>query len=67
MKRKEEKEKERGRGGAKRLEDWTQEVERMLMKIAGEDKIQLVIHWGQWAFRVAQAFKCSHVKSKVEY
>ena len=60
-------EKERGRGGAKRLEDWTQEVERMLMKIAGEDKIQLVIHWGQWAFRVAQGFKCSHVKSKVEY
>ena len=60
-------EKERGRGGAKRLEDWTQEVERMLMKIAGEDNIQLVIHWGQWAFRVAQGFKCSHVKSKVEY
>ena len=60
-------EKERGRGGAKKLEDWTQEVERMLMKIAGEDNIQLVIHWGQWAFRVAQGFKCSHVKSKVEY
>ena len=60
-------EKERGRGGAKRLEDWTQEVERMLIKIAGEDNIQLVIHWGQWAFRVAQGFKCSHVKSKVEY
>lgn len=58
---------ERGRGGAKRLEDWTQEVERMLMKIAGEDNIQLVVHWGQWAFRVAQGFKCSHVKSKVEY
>ena len=60
-------EKEKGRVGAKRLEEWTQQVETMLMKIAGEDKIQLVIHWGQWAFRVAQGFKCSHVKSKVEY
>lgn len=35
------------------LEGWIQEVERMIDKIAGL-QIQLVVHWGQWVFRVSE-------------
>ena len=51
---------EKGPAYAERLEEWTKEVEEMLRKIAGEGTIQLVIHWGQWAFRVSEGFTYDH-------
>ena len=55
-------EKEKGPAGAKRLENMIGEVEKMFRKIAGEDTIQLVIHWGQWAFRVSKGFDYNHLQ-----
>ena len=55
---------QRGKGSAdaEMLEKWTKEVEEMLRKIAGEGTIQLVIHWGQWAFRVSEGFTYDHFR-----
>ena len=50
----------KGPADAERLEKWTEEVEEMFRKIAGEGTIQLVIHWGQWAFRVSEGFAYGH-------
>ena len=55
-------ERERGPGDADRLQNWIQQVNEMLMKIAGESTIQLVIHWGQWAFRVSEGFRYNHLQ-----
>ena len=60
-------EKENGPDGTKRLKNWTQQVEEMLLKIAGEGTIQLVIHWGQWAFRVSEGFRYNHLQRSVKY
>ena len=46
---------------AKMLENCIQQVEEMLRKIAGEGTIQLVIHWGQWAFRVSEGLRYKHL------
>ena len=43
-------EKENGPDGTKRLENWTQQVEEMLLKIAGEGTIQLVMQFGTMGF-----------------
>lgn len=55
---------EEGPAGARsrRLEDWTQQVEKMLVKIAGQGTIQLAIHWGQWAFRLSEGFEYEHLQ-----
>ena len=50
----------KGPADAERLEKWTEEVEEMFRKIAGEGTIQLVIHWGQWAFRVSEGLAYGH-------
>lgn len=55
-------ERERGPGDADRLQNWIQQVNEMLMKIAGKGTIQLVIHWGQWAFRVSEGFRYNHLQ-----
>ena len=52
-------ERERGPGDADRLQNWIQQVNEMLMKTAGKGTIQLVIHWGQWAFRVSDTIICN--------
>lgn len=36
------------------LENWIHQVEVMIANIADKDTIQLVVHWGQWAFRVSE-------------
>ena len=55
-------ERERGPGDAYRLENLIQQVNEMLMKIAGEGTIQLVRYWGQWAFRVSEGFRYNHLQ-----
>ena len=55
-------ERERGPGDTDRLQNWIQQVNEMLMKIAGKGTIQLVIHWGQWAFRVSEGFRYNHLQ-----
>ena len=55
-------ERERSPGDADGLANWIQHVNEMLMKIAGEGTIQLVIHWGQWAFRVSEGFRYNHLQ-----
>ena len=55
-------ERERGPGDAYRLENLIQQVNEMLMKIAGEGTLQLVRYWGQWAFRVSEGFRYNHLQ-----
>ena len=48
-------EKEKGSDKFKKsFEDCRKKVNKMFQNIADKDGIQLVIHWGQWAFRVRQ-------------
>ena len=46
----------------KMLDDAILKVVEMMKRIAGLETIQLVVHWGQWAFRVSEGL--DHIESK---